>query len=135
MGLRARNKRLTEFQLASLTDIIFLLLIFFVLTSSIVSPNALNIMLPNSDSQTQAVQSVNVSIDKDLKYYINGKEIDPGWLETMLPSELAGKTDPTVVLSADKSVPVEHVVSVMNLASKLKIKMVLATTPTPNSAP
>ena len=72
MGLRSRNKRLAEFQLASLTDIVFLLLIFFVLTSSIVSPNALNILLPNSDSQTQATQSVSISIDKDLKYYLNG---------------------------------------------------------------
>lgn len=131
MGLKARNKRLTEFQLASLTDIIFLLLIFFVLTSSIVSPNALNILLPNSDSQTQAVQTVNVGIDKDLKYYLNGEEIDPAWLETMLPARLAGQADPTVVLSADKSVPVENVVQVMNIASKLKIKMVLATNPAP----
>jgi biopolymer transport protein ExbD len=81
MGLRSRNKRLAEFQLASLTDIVFLLLIFFVLTSSIVSPNALNILLPNSDSQTQATQSVSISIDKDLKYYLNGEEIDPAWLE------------------------------------------------------
>lgn len=131
MGLRARNKRLTDYQLASLTDIIFLLLIFFVLTSSIVSPNALNIMLPNSDSQTQAVQTVSISIDKDLKYYLDEEEIDPAWLETMLPSKLAGQEDPTVVLSADKSVPVEHVVNVMNIASQLKIKMVLATTPKP----
>lgn len=129
MGLRSRNKRLAEFQLASLTDIIFLLLIFFVLTSSIVSPNALNILLPNSDSQTQATQSVSISIDKDLKYYLNDEEIDPAWLETMLPSKLAGQTDPTVVLSADKSVPVEYVVGVMNIASNMKIKMVLATTP------
>ena len=98
MGLRSRNKRLAEFQLASLTDIVFLLLIFFVLTSSIVSPNALNILLPNSDSQTQATQSVSISIDKDLKYYLNGEEIDPAWLETMLPAKLAGQTDPTVVL-------------------------------------
>jgi biopolymer transport protein ExbD len=129
MGLRSRNKRLAEFQLASLTDIIFLLLIFFVLTSSIVSPNALNILLPNADPQTQVTQTVNISIDKDLKYYLNGKEIDPAWLETMLPSKLAGQQDPAVVLSADKSVPVEHVVAVMNIASKLKIKMVLATSP------
>ncbi|MBK9507240.1 MAG: biopolymer transporter ExbD [Chitinophagales bacterium] len=129
MGLRSRNKRLAEFQLASLTDIVFLLLIFFVLTSSIVSPNALNILLPNSDSQTQATQSVSISIDKDLKYYLNGEEIDPAWLETMLPAKLAGQTDPTVVLSADKSVPVEYVVGVMNIASSMKIKMVLATTP------
>jgi biopolymer transport protein ExbD len=124
MGLRSRNKRLAEFQLASLTDIVFLLLIFFVLTSSIVSPNALNILLPNSDSQTQATQSVSISIDKDLKYYLNGEEIDPAWLETMLPAKLAGQTDPTVVLSADKSVPVEYVVGVMNIASSKKIKMV-----------
>ena len=129
MGLRSRNKRLAEFQLASLTDIVFLLLIFFVLTSSIVSPNALNILLPNSDSQTQATQSVSISIDKDLKYYLNGEEIDPAWLETMLPAKLAGQTDPTVVLSADKSVPVEYVVGVMNIASSMKIKMVLPTTP------
>ena len=129
MGLRSRNKRLAEFQLASLTDIVFLLLIFFVLTSSIVSPNALNILLPNSDSQTQATQSVSISIDKDLKYYLNGEEIDPAWLETMLPAKLAGQTDPTVVLSADKSVQVEYVVGVMNIASSMKIKMVLATTP------
>jgi len=132
MALKARNKRLTEFQLASLTDIIFLLLIFFVLTSSIVSPNALNILLPNSDSKTQVSQTVNISIDKDLKYFIDGEEVDPTWIETMLPSRLAGQEDPAVVLSADKSVPVEHVVNVMNVASRLKIKLVLATNPTPS---
>ena len=72
---------------------------------------------------------MSISIDKDLKYYLNGEEIDPAWLETMLPAKLAGQTDPTVVLSADKSVPVEYVVGVMNIASSMKIKMVLATTP------
>lgn len=129
MGLQARNKRLAEFQLASLTDIIFLLLIFFLLTSSIVSPNALNLLLPNSNSQTQAEQSVSISIDQNLNYYLNGEKVDVNWLETLLPQKLAGMKEPTVVLYTDKSVPIENVVDVMNIANSLKIKMVLATMP------
>jgi biopolymer transport protein ExbD len=129
MGLKARNKRLTEFQMASLTDIIFLLLIFFVLTSSIVAPNALNLLLPNYDGQTVASQKVSVSIDKDLTYYLDNEEIPFELLERMLPVKLAGLEDPTVVLYTDKTVPIENVVGVMSIASKLKIKVILATTP------
>ncbi|MEZ5013501.1 MAG: biopolymer transporter ExbD [Chitinophagales bacterium] len=129
MGLKSRNKRLNEFQMASLTDIIFLLLIFFILTSSIVSPSALNILLPNGTDQTQVTQTVSISIDKDLNYYLNDEKVDPDWLPTLLPSRLAGQKEPTVVLNADKSVPIDNVVQVMNIASQLGIKMVLATNP------
>ena len=76
MALRSRNKVSPNFNMSSMTDIVFLLLIFFMLTSTLVSPNALKLLLPSSSSQTLARQTVSVSITPDLKYYINDQQIE-----------------------------------------------------------
>jgi len=127
MNLRSRNKISAEFSMSSMTDIIFLLLIFFMLTSTLVSPNALKLLLPKSNSQTLAKQTLSVSITKELDYYIGNKKIGFEELSSKLNEVTLKSEETTIVLNAEKSVPIENVVKVMDLANKLHLKMVLAT--------
>lgn len=113
--------------MSSMTDIIFLLLIFFMLTSTLVSPNALKLLLPKSNSQTLAKQTLSVSITKELDYYIGNKKIGFEELSSKLNEATLKSEETTIVLNAEKSVPIENVVKVMDLANKLHLKMVLAT--------
>lgn len=129
MGLQTRNKVSPNFNMSSLTDIIFLLLIFFMLTSTLVSPNALKLLLPSSNSQTLAKQTVSVSITKDLNYYLDKKRVTIDELSSNLQEKFDEIDDATIVLNADKSVPVDNVVQVMNIANQLDLKMILATKP------
>lgn len=115
--------------MSSLTDIIFLLLIFFVLTSTLVSPNALKLLLPSSNNQTRAPQTVSVSIDKRLNHYVGSKKVTLSQLKGELQRNLSGTNDETIVLNAEKSVPVDNIVQVMNVANDLNLKMILATKP------
>jgi len=129
MSMRMRNKRSADFSMSSLTDIIFLLLIFFLLTSTLVQPNAVKLLLPNSTSQTQARQNVAVAIDAQNQFYYNNEPVALEQLASLLLQGVAGQADPTVVLYADKTVAIEQVVKVMSIASEQKIKIILATEP------
>ena len=129
MALKSRNKVSPNFNMSSMTDIVFLLLIFFMLTSTLVSPNALKLLLPNSKSKTLEKQTVSVSINKELEFYINeNKTLDIN-LENELKSMLANEIDPAIILHADKTVAIEYVVKVMDIAYRNKYKIVLATKP------
>jgi biopolymer transport protein ExbD len=132
MGLKKRNKVSADFNMASLTDIIFLLLIFFMLTSTLVSPNALNLKLPGSSSKTVAPSTISVSVDTDRNFYLKTERINPDDLMELLKAEIAkekNREDVTLVINTDKSVPIEDVVKVMDAAYKLEIKAILATDP------
>lgn len=130
MNLKKRSKRLIEFSMSSMTDIVFLLLIFFMLTSTLVSPNALKLILPKSSGKTLAKQSVSVSIDQDKQWYFNQDPIAFDELENRLLTVASSEgEEATVVLNAERTVPIEEVVRVMSIANKLKIKMILATDP------
>jgi biopolymer transport protein ExbD len=129
MSLKSRNKIEVAFNMASLTDIIFLLLIFFMLTSTLVSPNALKLLLPSSDSQTLAKQTITISITEELAYYVDREEVSFDALAQTLAQRTAGEDDPTLVLNAEKSVPIENVVQIMDIANKMHLKMILATKP------
>lgn len=129
MSIKSRNKVSAQFSMSSMTDIIFLLLIFFMLTSTLVSPNALNLLLPSSNSQTQATQTVSVSINKDKEYFVGSVRVPLSQIQTVLQKELAGQAEKTVVLNADKSVPIENVVEIMSIANDMNVKMILATKP------
>jgi len=129
MNLKSRNKRSVEFSMSSMTDIVFLLLIFFMLTSTLVSPNALKLLLPKSSGQTLAKQTSSVSIDEHLQYYFDNEPVDFSQLESLISSAMSGDPEGTLVLNADKSVPIDNVVQVMGIANKLKVKMILATNP------
>ncbi|WP_460219815.1 ExbD/TolR family protein [Psychroserpens sp. MEBiC05023] len=129
MNLRGRNKVTPEFNMSSMTDIVFLLLIFFMLASTLVTTNAIDILLPKASGKTENKRSVAVSIKKDLTYYIDQKRVGESVLETELISALSNQDQPTVVLRAEKSVPVENVVKVMDIANRNKFKVILAVKP------
>ncbi|MEZ5004114.1 MAG: biopolymer transporter ExbD [Chitinophagales bacterium] len=129
MAIKSRNKVEPSFSMSSLTDIIFLLLIFFMLTSTLVSPNALNLVLPSSNTQSLAPQSISVEINKSLEYAVDGKKVPLSQVRNLVNKKVGTLDDPTVVLSADKSVPIENVVEIMNIANDLQIKLILATKP------
>jgi biopolymer transport protein ExbD len=129
MNLRSRSKIQAEFNMSSMTDIIFLLLIFFMITSTLVSPNALKLLLPNSSSQTRAKSNIIVSIDENKQYYFGKEPVSIEMLRSKIEQKANAEQDPTVVLNVDKTVPVDNVVQVMNIGNDLKIKMILATSP------
>lgn len=129
MAIKSRNKVSVQFSMSGMTDIVFLLLIFFMLTSTLIAPNAIKLLLPKSSNQTIAKPQVSVSITPDLKYYVGTKRVQFSQMEALLIGELQFRPDPTVALHADKSVPVEHVVKVMNIAKKHQWKVILATSP------
>lgn len=129
MALKSRNKVSPNFNMSSMTDIVFLLLIFFMLTSTLVSPNALKLLLPNSKSKTLEKQTISVSINKDLDFYINENQVIENNLESELKEVLSNQEEPAIILHADKTVDIEHVVKVMDIAYRNKYKIVLATKP------
>ena len=129
MSLRSKNKVSANFSMSSMTDIVFLLLIFFMLTSTLVSPNALKLLLPNSKARTLEKQTVSVSITPEIEYYIEDQKIPFEDLENQLIQLLSNEVEPAIVLSADKTVDIEFAVKVMYIAYRNKYKVVLATNP------
>ncbi len=129
MDFKGRNKVTPEFNMSSMTDIVFLLLIFFMLASTLVSVNAIDILLPKASGKTENKKSVSVSIKKDLTYYIDQKRVGESVLESQLKELLANESAPTIVLRAEKSVPVDNVVKVMDIANRNKFKVILAVKP------
>ncbi len=129
MAIRSSNRINPSFSMSSMTDLVFLLLIFFMITSTLVSPNALKLLLPQSNNQTSAKAITSVSITKDYQYYIETTPVQLSDLERQLQLKLMDAPDPTISLHVDKSVPMEEVVKVMNIAARNKYKMILATAP------
>ena len=120
--LQRRAKISPNFSMASMTDVIFLLLIFFMITSTVVSPNAIKVLLPQGKQQTSAKPLTRVIIDKDLNFY--AEELTP-----FLQSCAAKEPEMYVALYADEAVPYREIVKVLNIANENKFKMVLATRP------
>ncbi|CAI8346219.1 MAG: Biopolymer transport protein ExbD [Cryomorphaceae bacterium] len=129
MGLRSRNKVSANFNMSSMTDIVFLLLIFFMLTSTLVSPNALKLLLPSSKAKTLEKQTISISITKDIDFYINENKVTAASIEQELKLLINNATEPAIILHTDKTVAIEHVVKIMDIAYRNKYKIVLATTP------
>ncbi|WP_115463158.1 ExbD/TolR family protein [Winogradskyella aurantiaca] len=129
MNIRGRNKVTPEFNMSSMTDIVFLLLVFFMLASTLVTTSAIDIILPKASGKTENKRSVSVSIKKDLTYYIDQKRVGVASLERQLVDALSSQDQPTIVLRAEESVPVENVVKVMDIANRNKFKVILAVRP------
>lgn len=129
MAFKRKSKVSAEFSMSSLTDIIFLLLIFFMLTSNFVKIEPFD--LPESDSKTVAATSVVVSIDKAGVYKLNNVTTSAGRLKSGIRAELAKATDQpdakTITIVAEKGVPFDKVVSIMEIAGQLRVKAILAT--------
>ncbi|MFN3404059.1 MAG: ExbD/TolR family protein [Cytophagaceae bacterium] len=125
MELKRRTKVSAEFNMASMTDLIFLLLIFFMLTSNFVTPSALPVNLPSSSSVEIVITNINLTISKDLQYDINGKKVSEDDIEPVLRNELK-EGENVVVLHIDESVDVKYFVKVAGIASKLGAKVSIA---------
>jgi biopolymer transport protein ExbD len=127
MSLRSRNKIQAGFSMSGMTDIVFLLLIFFMITSTLIAPNALKLLLPQSAHQTMANPITTVSITRNYEYYVETTQVDIVDLERVLQERLAGEAEPTISLHVDRSVPMEQVVRVMNIAKDNRYRLILAT--------
>ena len=128
MNLQSRNKVDTAFSMASMTDLIFLLLIFFMLTASFVTHSGLPVNLPTSVASTIEVQKVSVTVTKDLQIFVNDKRVNKTTLRDELKKELGGPQG-VVVLHIDESVPTREMVFVAGVATSLEAKVSIATKP------
>ncbi|MFT4855199.1 MAG: biopolymer transport protein ExbD [Algoriphagus sp.] len=128
MGLQSKNKVDPAFSMSSMTDIIFLLLIFFMLTSSFITPSGLPVNLPSSETSDIVMQEVTVTITKDFKYSVNDKIVSREQIKSELTSLLTGKKG-QVVLHIDKEVPVEYLVEIGGIAAGLEANVSIATKP------
>jgi biopolymer transport protein ExbD len=128
MNIERKSKIETSFSMASMTDMIFLLLVFFMLISNFVTPSGLPVNLPSSKASSITMQKMEITITKDLRYFINGNEVSLQQIRPTLASELNGQ-EGSVVLNIDKDVPVEHFVRVAGIANELKAKVSIATRP------
>lgn len=133
MALKRRNRVEPEFSLAAMIDVIFLLLMFFMLTSNVVTPNALNLQLPSSTSKTMASPSLSVSVRKEGSFYIDRTPVTEANLESSLRARIrAAGDDPaktTISVNAEVGAPIEYVVTILDVANKLKLKTILRTDP------
>lgn len=135
MAIQSRNKRKIDFSTASMSDLVFLLLIFFMLTSTLVSPNAIKLLLPSSNSKTMARQTTTVYINDKFQYFVNENRTSRSQLEDKIYRNIIGQSEASIVLRSDQSVPVQYVVNVIdavnqiNTKYKSKHKVILATKP------
>jgi len=135
MAIKSQNKIGVEFSLASMTDIVFLLLIFFMLTSTMVSPNAIKLLLPSGSGQILSKQSTFVYINDQNQFFINDISANDMNLQQLLTQSLIGQTEGVIVLQFDRTVPMQSFVKVvdavnqMNKLLKTRHKVILATQP------
>ncbi|MDO4224651.1 MAG: biopolymer transporter ExbD [Bergeyella zoohelcum] len=131
MELKRRNRVSAEFSMASMTDIIFLLLIFFMITSSAITQSAIEVKLPEASETQEARQDPTaVTIDKDGKYFVGDKEIPKDQLEQHLVEALKDQEHPSFTIRADENTKHKAVVFAMEIAEKHQFNIAIATTPT-----
>ncbi|TCN66762.1 ExbD/TolR family protein [Acetobacteroides hydrogenigenes] len=132
MAIKRGSKVDTSFSMSSMSDMVFLLLIFFLVTSTLVSPNALKLLLPKSNSQVQGKPITSISID-DINgayyYYIEAQPVAFENIESTLQQKLMNEEEKTIALHVDGSIPMDEVVKVMNIAKNNNYKLILATSP------
>ena len=135
MAIKSRNKVEPTFNSSSMSDLVFLLLIFFMLTSTLVAPNAIKLMLPSSNSKTMAKQTVTVYVNEDYNYFVDETQADETQLMELINSKIGTDTQATIVLRSDKSVPVQYIVNVIDAVNQINNatgnnhKVILATAP------
>ena len=128
MNLRRRKKGSAELHSGALNDILFILLLFFLIVSSLANPNVIKLMLPKAKSNTKAKQTVVVSIDAHQQFFVGTNKVNFEQLKEILAPKVAPtEVDPTIVINAEETVPIGVVVSVMQIARELGAKTVLGT--------
>ena len=119
MAIKSRNKRKIDFNSSSMSDLVFLLLIFFMLTSTLVAPNAIKLLLPSSNSKTMSKQTLTVYVDDNNQYYIEERAVNESELQTEIKLALAGQLEGTVVIRSDKSVAVQYIVNIIDAVNEI----------------
>src|SRR5437764_177019 len=128
MNLRKKSRHISEVYTASLNDIMFFLLLFFLITSTLATPNVLKLLLPNSKTSSQSIKHpLVISVTGDLQYAVNNTTVTKEQLEESIKAAIKDQTDPTALLKVDKSVQVQNLVDLLDIGNRFKIKMVLAT--------
>jgi biopolymer transport protein ExbD len=128
MNLRARHKFRAEISTSSLSDIMFFLMLFFLICSTMISPSVIKLTLPYSKyHQTIRKTEIAVSITKDIRYFINNEEVKYTQIEPELARLTKGLSNVTVVLRCDNTIPIQELVNVLQIGNKMKLKMILAT--------
>ena len=128
MNLRRRNRNVGEVYTASLNDIMFFLLLFFLITSTLATPNVLKLLLPASKTSNQSIKHpLIISVTSDLQYAVNNTPVTQDQLEATIVAAIKDQTDPTALLKVDKTIQVQNLVDLLDIGNRLKIKMVLAT--------
>lgn len=127
MNIRRKSRPGAEISASSLTDIMFFLMLFFLITSTLVSPNVIKLLLPNAVSgKSIAKKNVTLSVNEELSYFIDNKPVLYSNIESKL-LEVTFGTESTIILKVDQTVPVQNLVDLLDIGNRLKIKMVLAT--------
>ena len=126
MNFRGRNKVDPNFNMSSMTDIVFLLLIFFMLSSTLVTVNAIDVLLPKAGGKTENKGTVAVSISKEAVFYLDGKEVSSDNLEPLLKNVFSNNSEQTLVIRGDQEVSYNKIMFVIDIANRNKIKMILA---------
>ena len=131
MNLRKRHQRVkAEVHTSAMNDIMFFLLLFFLIASTVTNPNVIKLLLPKSSSgQAVSKKTISVTISQDLKYTVNNKVVKVEEMQNTLAGFKKLATELTIVLSVDRTVAIQNVVQIMDIAQKLNIKLVLATEP------
>ncbi len=130
MNLRRRKRPEAEVHTSAMNDIMFFLMLFFLIASTVTNPNVVKLLLPRSDSgQSVSKKTITVSVTKDLEYFVDKRQVGVDQLMPTLQGYLRQAQELTIVLYVDRTIAVENVVNVMDIANRLKIKMVLATEP------
>jgi biopolymer transport protein ExbD len=129
MKIERRRTKASEVYTASMNDIMFFLLLFFLIVSTMVNPSVIKLLLPKASNSEQTIskQSINLSVTKQLKYYINDEEVPFERIEIKLKALMARANETTVILRADNNITLQHVVDIIDIGNKLKIKVILAT--------
>ena len=127
MNLKGRNKITPEFNMSSMTDIVFLLLIFFMIASTLAKNlNTIEVKLPQAKGKTENRNTVSLTINNSSQFYLDSKQISKSRIESEIIAKLKGSMVPTIVLRAEEKVPIDQVVYVMNIANQNSVKVVLA---------
>jgi biopolymer transport protein ExbD len=126
MNLRGRNKVDPTFNMSSMTDIVFLLLIFFMLTSTLVTVSAIDVLLPKAGGKTENTKAVAVSITSTSLFYIDKVKVSASKLESELLKKVGVDKQKTIIIRGDKEVAYKNVMKVIDIANKNKLKMILA---------
>ena len=129
MNIRPRNRTASEVNASAMNDIMFFLLLFFLITSTLVNPNVIKLMLPKATNKEVVNKNITVNIDARENYYINKTPTDKANLASGMQLALMNLKEPVIVINADRTVPIDDVVQVMVIGKKLNAKVILATQP------